>query len=75
MQFLLTKNQVNINSLAAILEGQTQAEWIGFQNLASETKLDLVFKGIKRLSHIERKDQGRTAQLVYVISELFVVGA
>ncbi len=32
-------------------------------------------KGIRRCGHIERKDQGRTAQLVYLSSGLFVLCA
>ncbi len=30
-------------------------------------------KGITRYGHIERKDQDRTARLVYLVSELFVL--
>ena len=38
MQLSLAKNQVNVISLAAILEGQTQAEAISFKYLALERK-------------------------------------
>ncbi len=31
-------------------------------------------KGITRFGHIKRKDQGRTAQLVYLLSWPFVLG-